>query len=193
MSESKLNRHLNMVLPVTVEGGGSIYVHATLVSREVFESNFAVFSRAFNRIYSEGHGYTAPRIAKLMLIEAAQEMKRWDGPAGVRASLLPEIYRLTNVLTPGTRGWETLPFDDDAARRLLDDDDVSEIENAIVYFTLASRVHRKSEARQILESALSLWGAQLTWSNVTEFAAGLPTSTPPASIGEKVTPSLIPV
>ena len=184
MVDIKLNKHLHMVIPVEVEGG-TIYIHSSVVSREVFENYYAVFSKAFNRIYAEGHGFTAPRIAKLLLFEVAKEMGRLDGPMGVKLGLMPEIKRLANVVMPGPRGWETVPFDDPATLRLLDEDDSSEVENAIVYFTLASRVHKKSEAKQILDSALTLWGAQLTSLSVTEYAAGLPTLTATVNTGER--------
>ncbi len=91
--------------------------------------------------------------------------------------LLPELRRLTNVLVlEEGRGWITHPYHD--ARSWLDEDDRSEVENAIAFFITTSAVMRRDMVPATLDLANSLWGAQTTYSDCTEYAASLPTSTP---------------
>jgi hypothetical protein len=182
-----------MVVPVELADGSTVYVHSTPIGREVFETYFENFSRTFTQIYAGGHGITsAPRIAYLLLKKDAQEHGNWEGERGVRRGLFEEIARLTSVVAPGAGGWTTMPWDEAVKAGVLDEDDVSEVWNALAYFTLASAMHKKAELRPMLEAALSLWGARPESLNCTEFIASLPTSTPTDNSGEKATLSSIP-
>ena len=193
MTEVTINRKLNFVIPVETAPGVTIYVHSTPISREVFDTYFKVFGRAFTEMYSGGYNHVSgPRIAKLLLKQTAVDMGLWDGPRGVNSGLFGEIHRITNVVSPGPRGWVATPFEDALKQKTFDEDDLSEIENAIAFFILASAMHRKAEVRPVLELASSLWGARLESLNCTEFTASLPTLMPGDSTGEKVTPSSIP-
>ena len=189
-----INKKLNLVIPVETDPGITIYVHSTPIGREVFETYYKVIAKAFTEIYTQGLALASgPRVAKLLIKGIAVDMGVWDGERGVKAGLIAEINRLTNVITPdGDKGWVTMPFEDALKRGVMDEDDISEVENAICFFTLASAMHRKAELRPILESVCSLWGAQLELSNSTEFKDSLPTSTLPVNTGEKVTRSSIP-
>jgi hypothetical protein len=188
-----LNRKLNLVIPIDIREGVTAYVHSTPISREVFESYYQVIARTFNGIYQGGLGTLAgPRVAKMELKRIAIEMGLWDGPAGVNSGLLGEIHRLTNVIRPGLSGWGTIPFEDALRQNYFNDDDVSEIENAIVFFIVASAMHKRSELGPVLEIVSKLWGAQTTSSNCTEYSASLPTSIETESSGEKPKQSPIP-
>lgn len=193
----RLDKKLNLVLPLDY-GGRAFYVHAAPVSREVFESNFMIISKTFARIHAEGLSSIAgPRIAYLMLRAIAQEDGAWDGPTGVNMSLVAEIVRLTNFVMPGERGWETIPFQSALDEKKIDDEDRSEVLNALVFFTVASAMYPArdlyttkdqttgKERVGILSFALSLWGGQTSSSNCTEFAASLPTSTPGGGTGKR--------
>jgi hypothetical protein len=160
-----------------------VYVHSTPINRQVFEDNFLVISRAFTAVYSNGLGpITGPRVAALLLKQEAQTLGIWDR---TQQSLMAEIYRLTNVLAPTEKGWEQLPFDVAKKRGILDDDAVAEVENCIVYFTCASSIHLKAELTVAMEGLNTLWGAETTLSNVTEYMSSLPILTQEESIGEK--------
>ena len=149
------------------------YVHSAPVSREVFEAHYMLFSRVFNRIYTDGLGEMAgPRVAALVLRDVAKEQREY---ADQYTALINEIRRLTNVLLRTENGWETIPFA--SATSLLDDQDVSEVENAIVHFTVSSAMHRKNVAKTMLTGAASLWGAEISSSDFTVIAASLKTST----------------
>src|SRR5215471_10467200 len=140
MAGVKLDRKLNLVLSVDTENG-TIHVHSTPISREVFEDNFLAISRAFTAVYTNGLGpVTGPRVAALLLRDEAKKLGVWEK---TQQSLMHEIYRLTNIVAPGPNGWETLPFDVARKRGILDDDAASEVENCIVYFICASSIHLK--------------------------------------------------
>jgi hypothetical protein len=183
MTEVKLNRKLNLVLSVET-GDGTVFVHSTPISREVFEDNFLVISRAFTQVYTNGLGpVTGPRVAALLLKKEAQELGVWER---TQQSLMAEIYRLTNVIAPSPNGWEQMPFDVAKKRGVLEDDTASEVENCIVYFICASSIHLKAELAVATEGLNTLWGAQTSLSNVTEYMSSLRTSTQEETTGEKL-------
>jgi hypothetical protein len=201
-----LNRKLNLVIPVDIRDGITAYVHSTPISREVFESYYQVIARTFNGIYQGGLGpLSGPRVAKLELRRIATEMGLWDGANGVNSGLIGEIHRLTNVIKPRVTdrgggdlssvktGWAIEPFEDVLRQKYFDDDDISEIENAIVFFIVASAMHKRSELGPMFEGLSKLWGAQTVSSNCTEYSASLPTSIETENIGEKRKRSSIPV
>jgi hypothetical protein len=182
MANVKLNRKLNIVLSAETDDG-TIYIHSTPIGREVFEANFLVISRAFTAVYTNGLGpVTGPRVAALLLKQEATTLGVWDR---TQQSLMAEIYRLTNILIPGDGGWETVPFDIAKKRGIIDVDTAAEVENALVYFICASSIHLKAEVAVALEGLSTLWGAQTTSLNVTEYMNSLPTSTQEESTGEK--------
>jgi hypothetical protein len=100
---------------------------------------------------------------------------------------MAEIYRLTNVIAPSEGGWDTMPFDVAKKRGVLTEDAAAEVENCIVYFTCASSIHLKAELAVATEGLNTLWNAQTTLSNVTEYMRSLPTLTMEESTGEKQT------
>ena len=181
----KIDRRLNLVMPLTRSDDTEIFIHSTPISREVFEQHFLIISKTFAAIYSEGLSYVAgPRIANMVLKKLAVDSGTWDGVAGVRNTLYNEIHRLTNVVLPiSTGGWSTVPLYDAIRQELLDADDVSEVENALAFFTCASSMHTRAQLPAILRST-ELWGMQTTSLNVTEYANSLPTSIQHESSGE---------
>lgn len=193
---ARLNRRLHLIVPIyrgeeeTVWG----YVHSAPISRATFESNFLVISKAFASIYNAGLGWTAgPRVAALLLRQAAEDTGMWDriaaGLPDVKNGLMAEIRRLTNLVHIAEGGWQTMAWQSAVTQALVDEDEISEVENAVCFFTLASSMHRRTELQTILDGSLRLWGARVELSNVTEFASSLKTSTVAASSGEKKNPA----
>lgn len=180
-----IDRNLNIVIPIERESG-PVYVHAAPISRAVFERYFLVISKTFAAIHAEGlSALSGPRVAGMMLKKIAQDREEWDGPEGVERGLMMEIRRLSSVVQPKTSGgWETVPLQEALDRKTLDEDDVSEVENVLVFFTVAYSMLRKGDRRPALEGASSIWGARIESLNSTAFAASLPTSTATASSGE---------
>lgn len=189
----KLDRRLNLVVPVE-QDQGTIYVHAAPISSEVFERYFKVIARAYTSIFANNlTSVSAPRVAFLLLKDAALEMGVWEGKDGVESGLLAEIRRLANVALPRPGGgWEAMPYEDVRAQKLIDDADLAEVENLLVFFILISAMSRKKDTSGMLGIVSVLWEAQITSSNCTEFLASLPTSKPPEPTGAKAPASPIP-
>jgi hypothetical protein len=180
----RINKALNLVIPVDRDDGSTIYVHATPIEPEVFDRYFLVISKTFAAIYSEGLGPIAgPRVAAKLLKKVAIDAGQWDGPEGVEVGLVNEIHRLANVLVPSPNGWQTVPYHDAYSQKLIDAEDLSEISNALAFFTVAFSMHRREERRSILEGASKIWGSQITSSNCSEFASSLPKLTATANSG----------
>jgi hypothetical protein len=190
----RLNEKLNLVIPIyDADDKISAYAHSTPISREAFEDSFVLISKTFSAIHGEGLGSIAgPRVASLILREVA---KRNDDKAGTLTAaaltLMNEIRRLTNVLTPGPNGWTMIPFEE--AAKTIDPDDLSEVENAIVFFIVYSAMHKRQTLKDLLTGAAKMWGAQVSSLTPTAFAASLPTSTETVNIGEIAHRSSLPV
>lgn len=189
----KINKQLNLVIPVDQEDGSTIYVHATPIGTPVFERFFLPVSKAYAAIWQEGLNVVAgPRIAFLMLRKISQDMGVWDGPEGVEAGLIAEMRRLANVVLPGAAGWTTQPLQTALDRGLLEASDVEEVEGALTFFTVASCMQKKTQLEAVLGGLSRLWGAQCSSLSCTEYAASLRTSTETDSSGETVTTSSVP-
>lgn len=190
-----INRKLNLVVPIELDDR-KLYAHSVPLGRETFEMHFDVLSRTFAVLYGRGLSFVAgPKVAKLTLKEIAQTTRKWDGELGVERSLLPEIFRLTNVVMPKPDGgWGCVPFEDAIKMRVFEgyEDELADVEGEIVYFMVASAMHRRKELREILDGLVSFWEVQPTSFSVTEFVSSLLTSTPAGNTGAKETPSSIP-
>jgi hypothetical protein len=180
----KISKSLHLVIPIYDEPANpkdakvTAYVHSTAISEETFDIYWKPIGIVFSRIYNGGFGVTAgARVADKILREVSQELKIWDTPDGVQAGLIADIHRLTLVSTVGKNGWELLPFQTAMDKGVIDKRDASAIEAALIFFTVASLMHRRSDLAAILELAASLWGLQIESSNSTEFLNSLRTST----------------
>lgn len=172
-----------------------IYAYHTPISREVFDSSYRVIAATKAAIFGRGVSYAAdagPRIATLVMLDAAKaDAEEW-GTQDMGPALRAEIRRLTQVLVPGANGFDPLPIDLAVSRKMIDDDEMREAEAAIIFFTvsyaMASRARRQPTARA---SALVL-GASITSLGLMEFAASLATSTPAETSTESVPASSVP-
>ncbi len=184
----RIDRRLNIVLPVEHSDLGAIFVHSAPISRDVFERHFLLLSKAMASMFNEGLGVvTGPGVAALMLRKLAEAADAWDGPQGVKNTLMTEIVRLSNVVMPDPQGggWTTMPLFEALRRGLLDEQDAQEAEDTIVFFICVSSVLRVKQVAPMLEAAGRLWNFTTTSLNSTEYSASLPISTPGASSGEK--------
>lgn len=185
---TKIDKRLNIVIPI--ERG---HVHSMPISRAIFDKYFLTISKTFSAIYAEGLGYVAgPRVAALLLKKVAQDCGEWDGEEGVANGLMNEIVRLSNVVIVDEGVWKTIPLYNAIEKEILNEDERSEVINALVFFTCASSMHRPMDLGAILAGMRSLWGGQTTSLACTAFAASLPILTPEDSTGLKATASSIP-
>lgn len=192
----KVSRALNLVVPLYEEEspgldkdgkplppGISAYVHAAPISTEVFDAHWRVLSRTFAALIEQGLLSMGPKIASRMLRTVAQEFGTWDGPAGARLVLIPEIRRLANVLVPGAKGWDLLQFDDAVKTGAISDEDASEVEGALVFFTVSYHNSPHRARKEMMMGSLAPWGARIESSSCTDFLTSLRTSTAGASSG----------
>jgi hypothetical protein len=203
VSGLKINRRLNLVVPIEDDDGVALYVHSVPISREVFDRYCRVIARTFTLCYAIAAN-AGMRIASNVLRETAEDMGIWEDVrnpgtgevirAGVKNGLLAEIHRLTNVKVLGAdgRGWDAIPYELAIRQGKLDEDTAAEVESLIVFFTVASWMHQKRELPTIYLTVFGLWNAQTTSLNCTEWTPSLPTSTATDSSGETATPSSIP-
>lgn len=194
MAAIKIDKRLNLVLEVQRSDGTSVFVHSTPIGKEVYEANFRLITKTAVGMYTDGLAPGAcARIAALAMRATAKEMDENSGDTFRRSaeSLFQEIWRLTNVLMPGLRGWETVPFHEVMQNNSLDDEQVMEVQNILAFFTVISWFHRESE-RQDIYQMLRSYGAQTVSLNVTEYSSSLPISTPTAATGVTAGPSSVP-
>jgi hypothetical protein len=180
----RIDSRLNLVIPIERSDGAKIYVHSTPISREVFETHFEPLAATFSRLMSLGY-LVGARVAALMIEKVAKQIGEWDTPGGIQTAFWPEVHRLTLVLTPSEKGYEPIPFDTAVHQKQLDAEDVAEIDNALAFFTLASRMLRRNMISEV-DGAVRTWGASTTSSNSTEFARSLQTSIKPENSGGTV-------
>jgi hypothetical protein len=187
MAEVTINKKLNLVLPVDIENG-RIWVHSMPISIEVFDSNWLLLTKTLSNLYANGIGPAmAPRVAMRMLKETAKEI---DDKIDISNPLIQEIYRLTNVLMPNPSGvgWRTVPYFEVKKQKFMDDQSQAEVDNAIAYFIVASAMHLKSELPMAYTGLKSIWNAQTTSLNITEYGNSLTTSTSEENTGETIPP-----
>lgn len=191
----RIDRRLNLVVPLDQGDGTTIYVHSMPLGQPAFQSNYLLMAKAFESIYREGiQSIAGPKVAALILRTTAESMRDpgdTDEPAAY-VSLMAEIRRLSNVAVPRETGWQVIAYEEALRQKALDPDEAAEAEGLIVFFMLASAIHKRSELPAILAWLARIWTLQVTSSNITEFAASLPTSTPAANSGETETASSIP-
>jgi hypothetical protein len=182
----RVDEKLNIVISVADEDGQpAFYVYSAPISREVFEANFRILSLTYAEITGQDSSYLSVgiRCAALTLkdvaaSEAARKGRQGDGGA---AALLAEIKRLTTILAPSQGGWDTLPVPDAVRSGVLTDEEWSEVESAIVFFTGAYWLAPGRRRKEVVTALCSMLDWQATSSLPSEFAAGLPTSKPGAS------------
>jgi hypothetical protein len=184
----RIDEQLNLVIPIDRADGTTIWVHAAPIGREAFQRYWLPLSKTFALIYGEGLHLAGPRIAALSLRKVSEDMGVWDGPMGVARGLMPEIRRLANVVAPGDgngagHGWQMVPYDDALRSNLLDQDDADEVEGVLVFFTLAWRLHRQKERKDLIDGLCALWGASTSSASLSEFADTLKTSTATGNTG----------
>lgn len=200
-----IDRKLNLVVPVETDAG-QVFVHSTPIARAVFERYYDVIARTFAAILANYGPIIGPRVAALTLRAEAERTNSWedrrvdDGGVdrrvipGVRNGLVSEIERLTNVLAPGSNGWEITAFADAVSAGKMSEEDATEVSNIITFFIVVSAMILK-DRKKSLSGMCSMWDGQITSLACTEYLASLRTSTPADNIGERPKPtrSSIPV
>jgi hypothetical protein len=163
------------------------YVHSTPLSAETVDRYFMILAQTFAAVFNNGLGIaTGPAVAMRILRSLAQEQKVWeDGPGlvGVKNGVVAEIERLTMVSVPNGKEWSAVPLSVAIDRKFISEDDKTEVENAIVFFIVASATLARAQRKALITAAAGLWGAQTSPLNSSEFTDSLKTSTGTVSSG----------
>src|SRR4051812_7863049 len=126
----KIDRRLNIVIPVENEDGSVFYAYAEPVGEAVFTANFRIFSKAFSIMMSEGGQATGPRLAAMYLQLAADST---DETGEAYKTLMNEIRRLTNLVILVDGKWQTIPYDDAVRRKFIGSEDVKAVEGCCAF------------------------------------------------------------
>ena len=174
----KINKKLHLVVPVEVDeiAGEKInrYFHSAPILRETFQKYHFVICATFTRLLQANMEVTGPQIAAMTLEEISRDMGKWEGNEGVKAGLMEEIARLTNVVVLEESGWKPYPVGIAIERGLIDDEEWQEAKQRIVFFTLVYVMAKRDVRNDLLMILNDSWQTQTTLSNCTEFAASLP-------------------
>lgn len=180
---NKIDSRLNLVLPVDTPQG-VVTVHSAPISVATFRSYYLPLARTFAALHTEGIGMVAgPKIAAMLLEDTAKQMNIWDGQGGVASGLMPEIRRLTNAILGGI----VVPWQEIVDKKMMADDDIAEVENAIVFFIAGWSMYPKADRVEMLTQAARLWNARLDSLNCTELAVSLRTLKDNANTGGTTT------
>ena len=167
------------------------YVHSTPLPAETVEKHFLILGQTFSAIFNQGLGAAAgPGMAMRLMKRIAQRTGEWEGDDGVERGVIEEMRRCTMVIVPGPSGWTPIPLQVAVDRKVIDDEDRMEVENAIVFFISVSGTLFRAERKTMLQSACDLWSAQISSLSASAFAASLPKSKGTGNSGET---SLAPV
>jgi hypothetical protein len=178
---------------------GTVYLHSMPISKEMWRRYFLILSKTYSQLFAPDllNAYSlGPPPARLMLQHVATLNRVWEGEDGVEQVLLAEIRRLSNVVMQSEGRWQTVPYDQVLRQKLIDEDDLEDMENCLIFFICVSAYLRGRRNKEKLDSVLTMmksqWNAPTTSLACMEFAASLPTSTPTVNIGAMAVASSVP-
>lgn len=177
----RIDEKLNLVVPVRGDDEEPrCFAFHVPISREVFETHFRALSLMHAEIVGRDSSYMGAgiRCASLIFrdISASEAAKRGPQGADRSAALLGEIKRLTTILAPQDRHWETMPVDVAISAGQLSADEWSEVESALVFFTGAYWMASASKRNDLTLAIASMIGSSTTLLQPLAFADGLPAS-----------------
>lgn len=190
-----INRKLNLVIPIVRGDDTTLYIHSSPISSEVYETYYRVLSKTWASIVEDGVLRSAgPSVSYFKLKDVAENTMRapglnwWDGPDGVNGEkgLINAMLQRSNALVMhAEKGWGTLPLSLALQQGLIDDDEKREVLALIVFFTVLSHVPPRLDRKDMIEGMARNFNYQATFSNATEYAISLKTSTIEENTGEK--------
>ena len=191
----KIDRKLNLVIPIEREDETSLCVYVTPIRKEVFETYYLVMAKTFSALARNNlDPRSGPSVAALMLRDVAQTTPRggdanwWDGDDGVggKAGLLAEMVRLCNCLV-GTddAGWQTIPLQDALDKQLVTADEKGEVMSLLTFFTVSSLVAPKADRSILVNGMAAIYQLETTSLTFTEWANSFKTRMRDANTGAK--------
>ncbi|MCO4880236.1 hypothetical protein [Paraburkholderia caribensis] len=159
-TQAKLDRNLNFVLPL--ESGAIAYIRP--LKRFVFDANYLALAKVYSAIQEQDMMSTGGSIAARMLRDL-EKNQGFDAQ-----SVLIEIRRMTTVAVKGANGYETPMLEDALSQGLVDEDDVAEIENFMVFTTAASYLTgSKERAARVIQFTAGMRNVETTSLALTDY------------------------
>lgn len=187
----RIDKNLNLVIPLESSTHGNIFIHSTPISRDIFKTHYRVFAKTYSQMLVDGVTAGAgPGIARIALESVSKEMGQSErDPEGiwpqVQREVVNEIIRMTNVAIAGKDGgYESMPLATAYARDVFDAEDREHIEGKLVFFVLERALHPMEQAIGMMNFIGGMWGLQTTSLDFTAYLSSLPTSTSGANSGE---------
>jgi hypothetical protein len=193
----KIDRKLNLVIPVEREDKTTLWVYVTPIRKEVFETYYLVLAKTFSQLTRNGlDPRSGPSVAALMLRDVATNTSRdtelnwWDGDDGVggKAGLLAEMVRLSNCLVGTDDGWQTMPLQDAIGKGLVTDEEKGEVMNLLAFFTVSSLVAPRNDRPILINGMAAIYNLETTSLLFTEWGNSLKMRTAAVSSGESPQP-----
>jgi hypothetical protein len=178
----RIDRDLNVVIPIPQDEGKTLYIHMVPLRYEVFEQYFLPLSKTFTSLYANGlTEMVGPKIAYLMLKQIATESGTWEE---IEKGFISECMRTSTALVLGVDGWVNMPVSSAIGSGLLSDEDVRTFLGNAVFFSCIWSIHTRSLAEATLRTMSRLWGQQITLLSATDYRTSLTTSTTADNTGE---------
>jgi len=179
----RIERNLNLVVPVERDDGAVLFAHSTPIEETVFLTYHRALTMTYSQLDADGLIRSGGiRNADLILKDVCERIGIWkDDPqtksVGVERGLLGEIKRLTNVFAPTETKWEMVPLEECVSREVLSPREAREVVAAATFFCASSRCFPRQNLKEFLQICSGRIGALVTYSNCTELTASLPTLT----------------
>lgn len=194
---TKIDRRLHLVMEIPRGDGSPLMVHSTALPLAIFEQYFDLCGPTMNYLMVGGFGNFAPRYAALAFRQVAQRSIGPEMPDDKERyqrakfaveqrvnAFFAELGRLTFVFLLKGAKWEQVPLEEARSNGMISADEVSRIEAATVFFTLASE-SVPPEIREAILGGLSMFSARAESSSTTDFHRFLQTSMKNDSSGER--------
>lgn len=178
----KINRKLNLVVPVDLTDETTGFIHSVPLSKEVYIKHILLLGKVYSTIFSENlHCVSGPRIAYFILKDFAEKQKMWDGDDGVNNTLINEIIRLSSLIYPvAGKGYDAIPMDVAIDKCVID---LDEAINELVFFTCFSAINKPDQLEFWMSNVNSLWNSVTTPLNATEYTTSIRTSNATGNTG----------
>ena len=186
----RIDKALNLVIPVERDDGVVLFAHATPIAEETFIAYHRALCMTYSQLDADGLIRSGGiRNADLVLKDVCERLGIWkDDPQtksiGAERGLLGEIRRLTNVFAPTGNKWEPVPLDECVNRDILSPREVREVTAAALFFCCASFNFPKQNLKEFLQLCSGRIGAQVTSLSCTTLGTSLPTLTAGENSGE---------
>lgn len=180
MNAPTINEALNLVVPLDDDRG---YVHCPPLSREAFSLCWKLFARTWSVLESDDMVITAGvAVASLALKESAEK----GGPEDLEKyhSIMAEIRRHATFIGSTSEGFNPVPLSTAEKKGWLHEDERHDVENALVFFIVASALLPKKRKSLILRFLTSLRDVDISSLSATQYLDSLQNSTKDAPTGE---------